>query len=64
MKTKAYLIASTFIFTLVAVVHLIRLVLGWPVQLDTWSVPLWVSGLALLVSAGVAVWGMTLMRRV
>ena len=64
MKTKAYLIVSTVIFTLVAAMHLIRLVLGWSVQLGMTSVPLWVSVLAMLISAGVALWGLSLARRV
>jgi hypothetical protein len=63
MKTKSYLIVSTFIFALVALVHLIRLTLGWPVLLGTWSVPLWVSVPAVLVSALIALWGLTLVRR-
>jgi hypothetical protein len=64
MKTKAYLIVSTVIFTLVAMVHLLRFALGWSAQLGTWSVPLWVSLLAVLVSASVAMWGLSLVRRV
>jgi hypothetical protein len=63
MNTKSYLIVSTLIFTLVAVMHLIRLTLGWSVVLGMTSIPLWVSVLALLVSAGIAFWGLTLMRR-
>ena len=64
MNTKAYLIVSTLIFAVVAVMHLLRLVLGWPVVLGMTSIPLWVSMLAVLVSAGVAIWGLSLMRRV
>jgi hypothetical protein len=64
MKTKAYLIVSTFIFALVALMHLLRLMLGWSVQLGMTSVPLWVSVLAVLVSASIAVWGLMLVRRV
>jgi hypothetical protein len=63
MNTKAYLIVSTVIFAVVAVMHLLRLVLGWSVVLGMTSVPLWVSMLAVLVSAGVAIWGLSLMRR-
>jgi len=63
MKTKAYLIVSTLIFAFVAVMHLIRLALGWSAQVGTFSVPLWMSLLALLVSASVAIWGLSLMRR-
>jgi hypothetical protein len=64
MNTKAYLIVSTFIFTVVAVMHLLRLVLGWSVVLGMTSIPLWVSMLAVLVSASVAIWGLTLVRRI
>jgi hypothetical protein len=63
MNTKAYLIVSTLIFAVVAVMHLLRLVLGWSVMLGMTSIPLWVSVLALLVSASVAMWGLSLMRR-
>jgi hypothetical protein len=63
MNTKAYLIVSTLIFGVVAVVHLLRLVLGWSVVLGMTSVPLWVSLLAVLVSASVAIWGLTLVRQ-
>ena len=63
MNTKAYLIVSTIIFALVAVMHLFRLVLGWSVVLGMTSVPLWVSVLATLVFALIAIWGLTLVRR-
>ena len=63
MKTKAYLMVSTSIFALVGVVHMMRYLMGWSAQIGTWSVPLWVSLLAVLVSAGVAFWGMTLVRK-
>jgi hypothetical protein len=63
MNTKAYLIVSTFIFAVVAVMHLLRLVMGWSVVLGMTSVPLWVSMLAVLISASVAIWGLSLVRR-
>jgi len=64
MKTKAYLIVSTIIFALVAVAHLVRFVLGWSAQIGTWDIPLWLSMLAILVSASFAIWGLSLARRV
>ena len=63
VNTKNYLIVSTLIFAFVAIMHLIRLAMDWSVQLGTYTVPLWVSGFALLISATVAIWGLTLMRR-
>jgi hypothetical protein len=57
MKTKGYLIVSTLIFAVVAVMHLMRIVLGWSAQVGTFNVPFWMSILAVLVSASVAIWG-------
>jgi hypothetical protein len=64
MKTKAYLLVSTIIFAVVAVAHLLRLTMGWSVMLGMTAVPFWVSVLALLISASVALWGFTLVRRI
>ena len=63
MKTRDFVIVSTVIFALVAVMHLIRLVLGWSVVLGMTSVPFWASLLVVLISASLAIWGFSLVRR-
>jgi hypothetical protein len=63
MRTKAYVTASATIFLIVSVVHLLRLMEGWPVSVGSLNVPMWVSVLAVLASAGAGVWGLTLLRR-
>lgn len=63
MNTKGYLIVSTVLFALIAIVHLIRLTLGWQAEIGTWMVPLWASLVAVVVCGGFAAWGMSLMRR-
>ena len=63
MRTSSYLTASAVIFTVVALVHLLRAVQGWPVQLGTMMVPVWISALAFVLSAGLAMWGFMLVRR-
>jgi hypothetical protein len=63
MKTKAYLIVSALIFTVVALVHLLRFAQGWPVMLGSTSIPVWCSIVAALVSGGAAAWGFSLARR-
>jgi hypothetical protein len=63
MKTKPYLIVSALIFTMVALVHLMRLAQGWPVMMGSLSVPFWISAIAFLISGGVAIWGFSLVRR-
>lgn len=63
MKINSYITASVGVFTAVAFVHLVRAIQGWPVQLGTWMVPVWISGLAFLVSIALAVWGFSFLRK-
>ena len=53
---RNYCITSGTIFTLVALVHVWRLVLDFPLQVGAWSVPRSLSGLGALVAAALAVW--------
>ena len=48
-------VSGTFL-ALLALLQLIRLVLAWPVRVATVDVPVWVSGIALVVAGGLAVW--------
>ncbi len=54
---RSYLRASTIVFGLLATVQLIRLILGWPVVVAGLSIPVWVSGIAVLIVGSMAVWG-------
>jgi hypothetical protein len=47
---------SGTVFAIVALVQLVRTVLGWPVQVDLFTVPVWFSGVAFLVAGGLALW--------
>ena len=60
---KFYIAISAIIFALVAIVHLVRVVQGWQVQLGEVGVAMSVSWAALVVSAALAVWGAVLLRR-
>ena len=50
MALKIYLKTAGTIFLIIAVLHLLRLVLGWNAVLEGWSVPLWLSAVALVVA--------------
>jgi len=54
---RSYLRASTIVFGVLATVQLIRLILGWPVVVAGRSIPVWVSGIAVLIVGSMAVWG-------
>jgi len=50
MSLKIYLKTAGAIFLIIAVLHLMRLVLGWSADLQGWSVPPWLSAVALVVA--------------
>jgi hypothetical protein len=53
---RRYELVSGTIFAIVSLVQLTRIVLGWPVQIDLFTVPVWLSGVAFLVAGGLAIW--------
>jgi len=53
---RRYELVSGIVFSVIALVQLIRTILGWPVQVDLFTVPVWVSGVAFLITASLAVW--------
>ena len=52
---KPFTTAASVIFALVATAQLLRVLLGWEVQVGQFVVPLWFSVLACLVAATLAV---------
>jgi hypothetical protein len=53
---RRYELVSGIIFTIVAIVQLTRTVFTWPVQIDLFTVPVWLSGVAFLITGGMAIW--------
>ena len=60
MNTKAYLVTSGTLFGLIAILQAGRLLSRWPVEVGTWTVPLWASGIAVIVAAGLCIWAFSL----
>ena len=54
MKKPFTLIASVLL-SLIAILQLLRFILGWEVTVHGVSVPVWASGIAFVVAAGLAV---------
>ena len=63
MDHRAFSMVSGVIFALVALLHLIRIWYGWPAVIGGWSVPMWVSWIAVLVAAGLAYFGLRFASR-
>jgi hypothetical protein len=63
MSRRAYLLATAIIFSLVALLHLARIVLGWSAVIGDWSVPMWLSWVGMIVTGALAYFGFTLARQ-
>jgi hypothetical protein len=51
---KPFTTAALIILALVAIVHALRVVMGWSVIVNGSDIPMWVSVVAFLVFAGLA----------
>lgn len=49
MSSKMFHKVVGTIFAIVALAHLFRIFYGWSVNLGPWNVPVWVSGVAVVV---------------
>ncbi len=63
MNQKFYFLATAIIFSVIAVLHLARLVLDWNAVIAGWSVPMWLSWVAIVVSVVFAYYGFTFSKR-
>jgi hypothetical protein len=59
MDQRAFSIVAGMIFALVALLHLVRIIIGWSVVIGDWSVPMWVSWIGFVVAGGLAFFGLS-----
>jgi hypothetical protein len=57
MSRRAYLLVSAVIFSLVALLHLARIVFGWSAVIGNCSVPMWLSWVGLIVAGALVYFG-------
>jgi len=63
MKQGAFLLVTSPIFALIALLHALRLIYGWNVAIEEWTVPVWVSAVGFLIAGYLAVQGFLLTRK-
>ena len=51
---KPFTIIATALLSLIALLQLLRFILGWEVTVNGVSVPVWVSGIAFVIAGGLA----------
>ncbi len=52
---KPFTAATLVILALVAIMHVLRLLLDWSVTINGTDIPMWVSAVAFVITAGLAV---------
>jgi hypothetical protein len=52
---RPFTIIAIAVFSLIALLQLLRFILGWEVTVNGLSVPVWASGVAFVIAAGLAV---------
>ncbi len=63
MTMRAYLLFTTVLFALIGLIHLMRFALGWTAVVGAWTVPPFVSLIAVVLCVVLAIWGGNLLRR-
>lgn len=63
MGENGYCLVSGVLFSLVALAHFLRILLGVPIQVDEFPVPMVVSWFGLIVPALLAVWAFRITGR-
>ena len=51
---KPFTLVAVVVFSVVALLQLLRLLLGWEITINAITIPLWASGVAFVVAAGLA----------
>jgi hypothetical protein len=52
---KPFTLIAVGLLSLIAVLQLLRFILGWEVTVNGLGIPVWASGIAFVVAAGLAV---------
>jgi len=63
MDQKTFSMLTGAIFAVVALLHALRIVMGWPIAIGAWNAPMWLSWIGLVVAGGLSYFGLSLAAR-
>ena len=63
MNQKTFSLTAGAVFAVIAVLHLLRLLLGWEAVIGGWFVPRWISWMALVIAGLLAFEGIRIGRK-
>lgn len=62
MKQRNFSLVTGVIFAIIFILHLFRIILAWQAEIAGWTVPIWLSWIALIVSGYLAYTGLRLSK--
>ena len=63
MNLKNFALLAAVIFLIVALAHLLRVFMAWPIVIDNWTVPIWLSWIAPVIAGKLSYFGFSLVSR-
>jgi hypothetical protein len=63
VNQKTFNVVASVIFALVALLHLLRIYMGWPIVIGSSTVPMWASWIGLIVAGSLSYFGLSLATR-
>jgi hypothetical protein len=63
MDQKSFFVLAGGVFALVAIGHLLRIYMDWSVVIGSWSAPMWLSWICVVVAGGLSFLGLRLATR-
>ena len=61
---RTYYQVSGTLFGAIALLHVLRVIEGWPIDVAGWVMPMWVSVIAALVTGALTIWAFRAGRQV
>jgi uncharacterized membrane protein YhaH (DUF805 family) len=62
LNRKTYMTVTATLFLVVAIMHLLRIIFGWQVEIGGLGIPFWASWLGVLVAGALSYFGFTQYR--
>ena len=62
MSQKSYYLTTGAVFLVIAILHLLRIVNGWPANISGFVVPMWLSWVAVLFAGYLAYHGLKIKK--
>ena len=63
VNQRTFNVLASVIFAMVALLHLLRIYMGWPIVIGSWTAPMWVSWIGFVVAGGLSYFGLSLATR-